>query len=365
MTKKMENISFRKGPSPIPVHIGLAMQHIGTADTKDMERMLAGIQKYQNHTYRRNVPSLPVIWQEGEASILHCAAETEELSIFLIPSLINKSFILDLLPEKSFVRWLAAQGINVYLMDWGEPVRDKMLQNIDSLVSNRLCAAMDYVTNKAGGKIHALGYCMGGMFLAAAAKERKEHLKSLIFLASPWDFSVGDCHLAKQVKAGTPTALQLIEQKGYLPMNWIQSVFAAVNADRALSKFSEFEKMAETSQDAHLFVAVEDWLNEGVDMPGEFAKSCILDWYNGNKSGAGEWIVNGTLVDPATLETPALVIASLNDRLVPRESSLALARLLPQAKILAPPSGHIGMMTGHKAEKLVWEPIRQWIREVS
>jgi len=148
-------------------------------------------------------------------------------------------------------------------------------------------------------------------------------------------------------------------------MNWIQSVFAAVNADRALSKFSEFEKMAETSQDAHLFVAVEDWLNEGVDMPGEFAKSCILDWYNGNKSGAGEWIVNGTLVDPATLETPALVIASLNDRLVPRESSLALARLLPQAKILAPPSGHIGMMTGHKAEKLVWEPIRQWIREVS
>lgn len=369
MTKKAENVDIRRGPSPLPVHVGLAMteysrmQQAGNVSPQDMEKMLAGIKKYQQHPYKRNMESLPVIWQEGEVSIQYCAAENPVASLFLIPSLINKSFILDLLPEKSFTRWLAGQGVDVYLLDWGTPLRDPGLESMDALVANRLCPAIDAASDHAGRDLHGLGYCMGGTLLAAATMHRIEKLRSIIFLASPWDFAAGDKKLAGQVQQGTPAALQMIAQKGHLPMDWIQSVFAAVNADRAMKKFSEFMALDDDCEGAHLFVAVEDWLNDGVDMPGVLAKTCVLDWYGTNKPGKGAWTVDGKPMNLERLDMPALVVASLNDRLVPKESSMAMANLLPQAETLAPSSGHIGMMTGRNAQEQVWQPVLNWVRE--
>lgn len=359
----------RRGPSPLPVHMGLALaeyarvQHKGDIPQKQMERMLAGIRKYQNHPYRRSMKELPAVWRQGEVSILHAKADNPVASLLLVPSLINKSFILDLLPGKSFARWLAAQQIDAYLLDWGRPVDDPGLASIDSLVTQRLGPAIADMAARAGGRIHALGYCMGGTLLAAAAVHSTAHLRGAVFLASPWDFAAGDRKLADQVRAGTPSALQMAAQNGYLPMDWIQSVFAAVNAGRALQKFSEFAALSDDSAKAELFVAVEDWLNDGIDMPQELAKTCILDWYGENRPGQGLWEVAGKAVDLRTMDIPALVVASLNDRLVPRDSSMAMAGLLPRAAVLEPQSGHIGMMTGSKAREQVWQPLAQWIKE--
>ncbi len=369
MTETIEDKIVRRGPSPLPVHIGVAVaeysriQYEGKASPQDMEQMLAGIRKYQQHHFRRSIEPLPVIWQEGEVKVFHSAADNAAASLFIIPSLINRSYILDLLPKKSFVRWLAAQGIDTYLLDWGESVSDPAQQTMDSLITGPLCAAIKHVSDRAGEQIHALGYCMGGTLLAAAAQRKSENLRSIICLASPWDFSAGDEKLSAQVKLGTASALQMVQHNTYLPMDWIQSVFATVNADRTMHKFLGFAALDDDSEQAQLFVAVEDWLNDGVDLPGDLAKSCLLDWYGENKPGSGCWQVDGKSVDLSGLDVPALVVASLTDRLVPRESSLAMAGILPQAKTLEPRSGHIGMITGGKAKEQVWQPIADWIQE--
>ncbi len=359
----------RRGPSPLPVHIGLALseyaaaQHQGNVPQQELEQMLAGIRKYQSHPFRRTVEPLPVVLQKGEVRVFYCAAKKSVASLLLVPSLINKSSILDLLPEKSFLRWLAGQGIDTYLLDWGSPVKDASLHNIDALVEERLGLVIAEIAALAGDRIHALGYCMGGTLLAAASLFQAEHLRSIIFLASPWDFHAGDHKLTDQVRLGTASALQMIEQKGTLPMDWIQSVFAAVNTGRALRKFSEFAVLDDDNPKARLFVSVEDWLNDGVDMPRDLARTCILDWYNDNRPGLKQWEVGGRLMDLSMLTVPALVMASTNDRLVPRESSLAMAGLLPDAKVMEPSAGHIGMMTGRNAERQVWAPIAKWICE--
>lgn len=369
MGEDAKNTMPRRGPNPLPMHVGLALaeyarvQHKGGVPQQKMEDMLAGIRKYQNHPYRRNMTPLPVVWQRGEVSILHARAEQPVAALLLVPSLINKSFILDLLPDKSFARWLAQQGIDTFLLDWGAPVSDAGLGDIDSLVTQRLGPAIADLAARAGGKIHALGYCMGGTLLAAASLHSTEFLRGAVFLASPWDFDAGDRKLADQVRAGTPNALQMAEQNGHLPMDWIQSVFAAVNAGRALQKFSEFAALDDDSAGARLFVAVEDWLNDGIDMPKDLARTCVVEWYGENRPGERCWEVAGEVMDLAALDVPALVVASLNDRLVPKESSLAMAQLLPRANVLEPSSGHIGMMTGGRAEEQVWQPVARWIKE--
>ena len=140
-------------------------------------------------------------------------------------------------------------------------------------------------------------------------------------------------------------------------------VLFVFNSRSPRDSVSEFAVLDDDNPKARLFVSVEDWLNDGVDMPRDLARTCILDWYNDNRPGLKQWEVGGRLMDLSMLTVPALVMASTNDRLVPRESSLAMAGLLPDAKVMEPSAGHIGMMTGRNAERQVWAPIAKWICE--
>lgn len=355
----------RAGLRPVPVHVSLGMaelakrQVLSGAAHADLPAMMAGVAAYQAHPFRRDVAVPETVWEAGQAQLFFYPAKgARKGGVFVTPSMINRSVILDLLPEKSFVRWLAGQGFDVFLLDWGQPVKDAGMETMDGVIMERLLPAMEFAAKEAGGKIHAIGYCMGGTLLAAGAALSPRILNSVIFLASPWDFHAGDRTLTTYIREGTATAQAMIEQSGILPAEWIQSVFAAINAERTVSKFAGFD--AQTGDAARLFVAVEDWLNEGIDLPAGVARTCLHEWYGENATGQGAWTVDGVAIDLSALDVPALVVASERDRLVPAESSLAMAVVLPRAEVMKPAIGHIGMMTGRTCESVVWEKVERW-----
>ena len=360
----------RAGLRPLPVHVGAVLAAYAKDPASyaniagDMQAMVAGIQKYQAHPFRRSMNPLAEVWQEGQARLFLCpsASPKKNVTVFLIPSMINRSAILDLLPGHSFLRWLSEQGCDVYMLDWGDPVRDEAMNDMQGVICKRLISALEFAAAKAG-PVHAIGYCMGGTLLAAGAAIAPEALRSAVFMAGPWDFHAGDKILASHIQSGTPQATQMVEEKGHLPANWIQSVFAVINGQRTVRKFAEFSAMDQNGEDARLFVAVEDWLNDGVDFPGGVARDCIAGWYGNNEPGRGQWKVGRKTINPARLKVPALVVASSTDRLVPMESSLALAALLPRCDVLKPAIGHIGMMTGRRAARDLWNPLLSWIEK--
>lgn len=342
---------------PLPAFTGMA--GMLAASQEDRLKMIAGLKLYQSHPFRRPAGAGQVIWQNGTVTMRHIPSQGKH-HLLLVPSMINRSVIMDLLPERSFARWLAARGIDVYLLDWGNPREDSGQQNLDDVLRQKLWLSMLFLNKKIRG-YDALGYCMGGTLLAGVVHLKPEGLNKVVYLAAPWDFLAGDRQLQHQVLLGTPSALQITEQGGVLPSNWIQSVFAAVNADRNIHKFADFADMDQDSDQARLFVAVEDWLNDGVDLPSALARTCVVDWYGQNKPAKGAWMVDGRAVDPAQTINPVLVVTSSTDRLVPEESSHALANMIPQAKLLTSTCGHIGMMTGRRAQEDVWKPIADWI----
>lgn len=365
----MAGAAGRPGPRPLPAQVGWALSEYAKKGTPpadimtEMAAMAEGVRKYMAHPFRREVPLLEVIWKENQTKLYFCKRKGKKKrgSIAIIPSMINRSYILDLLPDRSFVRWLAAQGFDVFLLDWGDPARDAGSKSMENIITKRLLPAIRFAAQKSDAPVHAVGYCMGGTLLAAAAALEPEFLQSAVFLASPWDFHAGDRVLTDHVRTGTPAALQMIGAGGALPVDWIQSVFAAVNGNRTVRKFAKFAAMDQDGDAARLFVAVEDWLNDGVDLPGEMGRSCLADWFDDNKTGGGTWEIGADTVDLSAIDVPSLVVASARDRLVPAESSLAMAERLPRADVLNPDIGHIGMMSGGNAEKDVWQPVADWL----
>lgn len=325
-----------------------------------MALMLAGIRKYQNHPYARDFEPLPVVWQAGTARLLKGEGGGAGAPLLIVPSMINGSEILDLVPERSFVRWMAARGRTVYLLDWGAIAQDPEMQNLEAVLRNRMLPAMQYIAqHECGGPVHLAGYCMGGLLALMLAGAAPESFRSMLLLATPWDFHAGSLSLINRVRFWAPAALQAMERSGVLSADSIQALFASVDPLLAARKFLRFAGMDEGSAEARVFVAAEDWLDEGVDLPAGIAHACIREWYLENRTGRGLF----DLIPAEHINIPALVMAARRDRLVPYESAAALAGILPRAALAGPDCGHIGMMAGRRAVGQVWEPAQAWLTE--
>jgi polyhydroxyalkanoate synthase len=133
----------------------------------------------------------------------------------------------------------------------------------------------------------------------------------------------------------------------------------------ALRKFTRFAALEPQSAEAREFVALEDWLNDGVPLALPVARECLGRWYGANEPGSGTWLVAGAPIEPVRFDKPALVVVPARDRIVPPASARALANALPRVSRLDPPLGHIGMIVGRRAEREVWQPLARWLLDGS
>lgn len=369
---------MRSAPRILSAHMGMAasywqnqfVQGVGDAAAiqSEMQDMMSGIQMYMQHPYQRAKSDLKCVQKNGEVSVFSCReydGENDAPVLLLIPSLINKSDILDLLPERSFLRWLDGKETAVYLLDWGDVLEDGDAQNVDDVVQEKIIAAVSFLNEKHGRKIHVLGYCMGGTLGVAAVHSSPQYFASFIALAAPWDFHAGSRALLDRIKFWAPTILPSLKDKGHLSVDWLQMLFASLDPALAMHKFVRFAQMDEASDAARLFVAVEDWLNDGVALPQELAQQVMKDWYFSNAPLAGEWLVNGRAICAEDINVPMYIIASSKDRLVEFETAKALADQVAGATLYDPKCGHVGMIAGARAIENVWEPICEWITKNS
>jgi polyhydroxyalkanoate synthase len=133
-----------------------------------------------------------------------------------------------------------------------------------------------------------------------------------------------------------------------------------VLAERKFSAFSSLDPQSDAAQD---FVALEDWLNDGVPLSAPVARECLSGWYGGNTPALGAWRIAGVAVDPAEIDLPSLAVIPAHDRIVPPESAEALGRSLRRAAVLRPDVGHIGMMVSRGVERTLWPRIAEWLRD--
>ena len=102
------------GPSSVAAALDLEI-------TRRAKSYLAGLEAYRRHPYRRTGEAPPVLWREGTTRLLDYGGDTVGPVILVVPSLVNRFYVLDLLPERSFLRHLAGRGLRPLVVDWGRP----------------------------------------------------------------------------------------------------------------------------------------------------------------------------------------------------------------------------------------------------
>ena len=341
-------------------------------------QFLEGLAAYRAHPYRRELPDPPLLWQAGTTKLYdygatHPAGQGGR-PLLVVPSLVNRGYILDLMPGKSLLRWLAAQGLRPFLVEWGAPGPEERRFGLTDYVCGRLEAALDQVlaapgVAEAGEKPRVLGYCMGGMLALALALRRQAELAGLVLMATPWDFHAGAEEgaaadsgrgQAQSLARLLPFYAPALDALGELPLDPLQALFTLVDPLTALRKFQAFARMDPAGDKAQAFVALEDWLNDGMPLAAAVAREALGLWYGQNTPARGQWRIAGRPVLPAELRLPTLALVPKSDRIVPPGRALALARAIPGAAVRVPPVGHLGMVVSGAATGEVWEVVRGW-----
>ncbi len=362
---------LRRGPRPLMMHLLPAAAAAAPATWPGWAdpALIHGIAAYRRHPWQRSLPDPAVLWQEADTRLLDyggsggesggkAASAAAARPVLFVPSLVNRAYVLDLQPGRSLVRWLAAQGVRPLVLDWGWPgTADRSLALTD-LITGRLERALAAV----GSPVVLAGYCMGGLLSLAAALRRPDLVDALALLATPWDFHAGHAEHARRLAATLPLFEPMLAATGSLPVDALGALFAMPDPGAIAAKFRAFGHMDQDSPAARDFVALEDWLNDGVPLAAPVARETLGEWYGLNTPGSGTWQVGGVAVEPGRLAMPAFVAAPARDRIVPPASSRPLARLIPGAVLHQPRAGHIGMVAGPRAEAELWRPLLGWLQ---
>ncbi len=325
---------------------------------------LDGVARYRGHPYRRQLAPPPAVWSSGTTRLYDYGAGKGGLPILLVPSLINRAYILDLYADRSFARWLADQGLWPFLLDWDAPGGAERQFGLTAYI-RRLEAALAVVADLTATRPAVLGYCMGGLLTVALAQRQVSGIAGLVLLATPWDFHADRPAQAAGV-AGVGAAVEgLMAVLGELPVDILQMLFAGLDPVLAERKFSAFAALDPGSEKARDFVALEDWVNDGVPLAAPVARECLGGWYGANAPAAGTWRVDDVAVDPAAVTCPVLAVIPAEDRIVPAASALALSDALPDAQTIRTNAGHIGMMVSRGIDRQLWPKISNWLLRLS
>lgn len=328
---------------------------LGRTILAKFDAFLTGLERYRAHPYQRALRDPPVAWEEGSTTLLDHGGDGP--IVVMAPSLINRGYVLDLAEETSLARWLSTQGLRVLRLEWGAPGAAERDYDVAAYVL-RLERALEEL----GEPVHLLGYCMGGLLTIAAAVRAPIRVRSLSLLAVPWDFHADAPDRARTLASIHASIAPLLDRLGSMPLDLIQALFAWLDPLGAARKFSKFGTMDGNSPAAHAFVALEDWLNDGVELTPGVAADGMARWYGDNDPFHGRWHVDGVAIDARDVRARSLLLVPQGDRIVPPDSANALATQLPDAEVLSPPLGHIGMVVGSRARHATWEPLRNWLK---
>lgn len=283
-------------------------------------------------------------------------AQKLQTPVLLVPSLINRHYVMDLLPGKSMAQDLVAAGHDVYCIDWGTPGDEDRFVDFDEVCDRYLGRAIRHVARTSPrNKTHVLGYCLGGTLATIHTAARPEHVASLFLLAAPVSFT-DEGALAAWTRSPQFNVGSIVQGFGNVPWQLMQSAFHMLRPTLTMAKAVGVIDRAANDEFLDGFLALETWGNDNVAFPGECYRQYIEQLYRGDALMQGTFSLSGIPARLENIECPVTSVVFEHDNIVPWQSAAALIdRVSSKDKVLLKlPGGHVGAVVSKAAQKNLW-----------
>ncbi|MEM7243488.1 MAG: alpha/beta fold hydrolase [Pseudomonadota bacterium] len=293
--------------------------------------------------------------------------------VLIVYGLFGRQTMIDLQEDRSMVRNLLMAGLDVHVLDWGNPTRADQFITLDDLIDIYLRDAVVDLKTRSGMPINLFGICEGGTLCASLAALSPELLSSLALAITPIDFD-GDPDNYWQGEGFLNQWLQnmraeditdLVDTHGNLPGAFSGAMFSALTPITSMTKYNLGLQALAGNRDKILnFLRMEKWIADRPDHPGAAAKQWFNDLYRENKLMKGAFQVEGQTVDLKKIKCPVLNIYALQDHIVPVSTSKALSTFIPKSryKEIGFPGGHVGVFVSSKAQGVVAGGLVDWLK---
>ncbi|MEO8700610.1 MAG: alpha/beta fold hydrolase [Kofleriaceae bacterium] len=286
---------------------------------------------------------------------------TAKTPILLVPSLINRWYVLDLRPGASLVEALVGAGFDVWLLDWGTPQAEDRYLDWDAVLRRLGRAARRVLRDSGQPKLAMLGYCMGGTLTAIHASQHADTLAALVTLAAPIDFSRGGMlRTMVDPRWFDPDA---IADAGNVAPSQMQAGFSALRPTLDAAKLMSYPDLVTDPKARAAFLALEEWAGDNIPFPAAAYRRYIRELYQDNQLVAGTHHANGKPAMLAAIRCPTLAITASRDTICPPPAATALLQLInaTDTAVIEVAGGHVGGVVGSRAAKEMYPALARWL----
>ncbi len=319
-----------------------------------------------------------LVWQEDKVSLHHFRPMTERTvrtPVLIVYGLIGRWTMADLQEDRSLVQNLLKLGIDLYVVDWGNPSRADRWLTLDDYIDGYLYDCIQQICARAGvSQINLLGICEGGVFTTCFAALHPDMVKTMTLTITPIDFHAdtvenrtGHGFINVWTRSLAPEDIDnLIDANGCLPGEFMGAVFNQMTPMRTLLKYNiDMLDMVDDEKKLMNFLRMEKWIADRPDHPGEAAKQWLKDLYQQNKLIKNELEIGGRRVDLGNITMPVLNVYAKDDHIIPPATSRALGDKVGTKDYteLALPGGHVGVFVGGRSQALFAPGVATWLTE--
>ena len=290
-------------------------------------------------------------------------SKTARTPILVVYALINRSYVLDLQSDKSWIRSLLSQGFDVYLVDWKTPTAADKYVSFDDYVNCYIDDCVETVLKR--NKIEKLtlhGYCMGGTMSTMYTALHQDRVRNLAVIAPVIDGEKDSTIIANLAKnMDVDKMLQII---GNLPSEQLYALYSTLKPfKQGINKYLNFLQNLDNEQFVGNFLRLEKWLYDTPPIAGETFRQWISDIYQKNLLVKNEMKLRDKIVDLSTIKVPLLNIIAEEDHLVSPECSAPLNDVVSSTdkRLMKFHTGHVGLIASLYSQNNVLPKVGQWL----
>lgn len=311
-----------------------------------------------------------VVWQEDRVKLKYYKSTAKgkpvrKTPIFIVYALVNRETMLDLQPGRSVVEKFLAEGMDIYMLDWGYPTQKDKFLTIDDHINGYMDSAANFILEREKvSSLNLMGICMGGTFCSIYAALNPEKVKNLILTVTPTSFEHkgGILH----IWAHYLDTDAILRNFGNMPGDLLNLGFLLLNPARLIvDKYHGFLENLDNKDFVENFVRMERWIYDSPDVPGETFREFIEDFYKKDLLIQNKLVVGGKKVDLKKITMPVLNIYARQDHLVPPEACEQITSKIGSTdkRDFCLETGHIGIYVSSKSQQAFAPTIMQWLLE--